>query len=409
MRRYILLFAAAAMIVAGCNPAVIDGGDDNFKELRLSTKAAEYIQKGNDFSLSFMEKINEAEEGSYVISPLSLQYLLGMILNGAKGQTADEICEVLGYGAGETGSVNEYCKSMLTQLPKLDDKTTLKIANAIMVAKRGDLLASYKNTVANYYEAYVESVDFSNTSLALSKINGWCNRNTNGLIPKILDDLSPQTYAVLMNALYFKSKWVKTFDKAATAEEPFISKPGEKIKQKMMKKEEQFAYASNNVFRAVRLPYGNGSFSMIVALPQEGNTVSDVIASLNKTGWKSLAGSMSSRQVQLWLPKFESKFEADLTEMLSKLGMPTAFGPIADFSAMTKEFVCIDMIKQKAIIKVDEEGSEAAAVSIGVIKNTSVGFDPEGTVIFHADHPFLYFITENSSGAILFAGRYNGK
>ena len=204
-----------AMLLAGCDVSQIGSGDNLPKELKLTTKAAEYIQKGNDFSINFLEKTNQMEEGSYVISPLSLQFLLGMILDGAKGRTADEICETLGYGKGETDLINEYCKSLLTQLPKLDNKTTLKIANAILVDKSGDLLGSYKNTVANYYEAYVESVDFSNATSALRKINGWCSLNTNGLIPSILDKLPADTYAVLMNALYFKGKWEKKFDKAA--------------------------------------------------------------------------------------------------------------------------------------------------------------------------------------------------
>ena len=116
---------------------------------------------------------------------------------------------------------------------------------------------------------------------------------------------------------------------------------------------------------------------------------------------------MSSRQVDLWLPRFETKYEAELNDMLEQLGMPTAFTPAADFSGMTNQPVCIGFIKQKAIIKVDEEGSEAAAVSSAGVFVTSPGPNPHA--VFHADHPFLYLITESSTGAVLFAGRYSGE
>ena len=408
MLKNLTLLVASTMLLAGCDSSNIDVETNPRKDLNLSTKAVEYIEKGNDFSLDFLERTCARAEKSFVISPLSLQFLLGMILDGAQGQTADEICSVLGYGAGDVASVNEYCKSMLTQLPNLDDKTTLKIANAILVDRRGELLSSYKTTVANYYEAYVESVDFTNGPAAVNIVNSWCSRNTNGLITKIIDVIPASTYAILMNALYFKSKWASQFEKSATSDEDFTNSAGVKSKQKMMKQNKNFAYTGNDVCHAVNLPYGNGAFSMVVVLPEVGHSVGDATAYLKKTGWKAFAGSMSSRKVDLWLPKFEAKYEAELNGMLEQLGMPTAFTPMADFSAMTEEPVYIGFIKQKAIIKVDEEGSEAAAVTIGGMRNTSVGPEPDVPVVFHADRPFLYFITERSSGAILFSGRYNG-
>ena len=409
MLKSIPCFLAAVLSFTACDLSQLGIETNPYKELELSTKSTELVQKGNDFSLNFLEKIDGSAPGSYIISPLSLQFLLGMILDGANGRTADEICEVLGFGAGEVSAVNEYSRALLTQLPKLDSKTTLTIANCVMVDKNGELLDSYKKTVTNYYDAYVESVDFSNGPQAVSKINGWCNRNTRGLIPKIIDNLPKGTYACLLNALYFKSKWSSPFEKSATSDETFTNQGGTKTKLPMMKKEKNFAYGWNDVYQAVRIPYGNGAFYMTVVLPLEGHSVSDAIASLQQTGWKSLGSGMTSATVDLWLPKFETKYEAELTDLLEALGMPTAFTPSADFSLMTQQPVCIGFIKQKAIIKVDEDGSEAAAVSIGGMKATSAGPDEFNRVVFHADHPFLYFISENSTGAILFSGRFSGK
>jgi Serine protease inhibitor len=406
MRKTIILCLAAALAFTGCDLSGIEIDTNPHKDLQLTTKGAEYIQKGNDFSLNFLEKIDKDAQGSYVISPLSLQFLLGMILDGAQGQTADEICEVLGYGAGEIDQVNEYCKSMLKQLPALDNKTTIKIANAILVDKSGELLDTYKKSVANYYEAYVESIDFANSQAAVNKINNWCSRNTNGLITKIIDNIPPDTFACLMNALYFKGKWSEPFEKSNTVDETFIKESGDKLKVPMMKQEAKFNYTENDVCQVVRLPYGNGAYSMVVALPLEGHTVAEVIAAMKKTGWESFTAPIDQPSVNLWLPRFEAKFEGELNDMLEQLGMPTAFTAAADFGAMTEHPVCISVIKQKAIIKVNEEGSEAAAVSIGFMKDTA--YMPGKTVTFHANRPFLYFITENSSGAILFSGRYSG-
>ena len=409
MRKIFFCLIAATLSFVSCDIPSIEIDMNPYKEVTLSTKSVELVQKGNDFSLTFLDKTNSANEGSYIISPLSLQFLLGMILDGANGQTADEICNVLGFGAGEVDAVNEYSRALLTQLPKLDGKTTLDIANAIMVDKSEELLPAYKKTVTNYYSAYVESVDFRNVPLAVSKINNWCNRNTHGLIPKIIDNLPEDAVACLLNAIYFKSKWSSPFEKAATAPETFTSESGVKSKQPMMKKEKSFLYGWNDIYQAVCLPYGNGAFSMTVVLPLEGHGVADALASLRKSGWDGFQASMKTATVDLWLPKFETKYEAKLNDLLSQMGMPTTFTPSADFSLMTKKPVYIDIIKQKAIIKVDEDGSEAAAVTIGIPKATSAGPDEFNRVVMHADHPFLYFISEKSTGAILFAGRFGGK
>lgn len=379
------------------------------KQLSLSTKGVEYVSGGNDFSLNFTENVIAAGEKDFIVSPLSLQFLLGMLLEGADNRTADEICEVLGYGAGETADVSEYCKSMLEQLPSLDNKTTLDIADAILVGKNYEMLPSYKRSVANYYKAYVESVDFSKSSEVVNKVNNWCRRNTRGMIPKIIDKVYPETFAILLNAMYFNGKWQEKFNKSASGHETFTTESSERKELVMMKQETRFAYGWNDVFQAVRLPYGNGAYSMTVFLPLEGYKVEDIIPSLRQTGWRGFMGSMSSAIVDLWLPRFETEYSIDLPQMLSSMGMPTAFTASADFGKMTNIPVCVSDILQKAIIKVDEEGTEAAVVTIGTMKATSAGPDENGRVVFHADHPFLYVISEASTGAILFTGRFGAK
>ena len=411
MHKLTVLAALSALTLfsASCNKTGADEKNNPYKPLELSTKSAEFVRKGNTFSFNFLERINASTDKDYVISPLSMQFLLGMILDGARGETADEICSVLGYGAGDVNAVNEYCLSMLQQLPSMDKKTTLNIANAIFVDDGWPLLDSYKSTVGQYYKAEVSNLDFSDASASLNAINGWCNKQTNGMIPKVLDEVSTDMLAYLLNAMYFKSQWKEKFEKSATSDETFTDESGAKRTVKMMKQNKNYDYSENDIYKAVRMPYGNGVFSMFVFLPMDGYVLSDVIASLKASSWDEVRHEMFSCDVDLRLPKFETKFHVKLNDILSEMGMPLSFDKEkADFKAMSDYALCLSFVQQDAVIKVDEEGAEAAVVSsAGMIKETAVG--PGAHVVFHADHPFLYLIAESSTGAILFAGRYSGK
>lgn len=411
MRRFTFFAAMAALVVSAvsCQETISGGDAENnpYKPLTLSTKSAEFVQKGQSFAFEFISRI-EAAKDEYIISPLSMQFLLGMILDGAQEETADEICNVLGYGAGEVQAVNEYCLQMLEQLPAIDKQTKLSIANAIFVDDGWPLLDSYKADVSRYFQAEVANLDFTDNAGSLKTINGWCDKNTNGLIPKVLDEVSPDMLCYLLNALYFKSQWMNKFQKNATADESFTDEAGTKGRVPMMKQEKSYLYDENDLFQVVRIPYGNGAFALYAFLPLSGHEVSDVIAWLKKSDWDAFRSSLSGCEVDLWLPKFETKFRMKLNEILSQMGMPRSFdGHRANFQAMSQYALCLSFVQQDAIIKVDEEGTEAAAISsAGMMKNTSVGA-PEPHVVFHADHPFLYLITESSTGAILFAGKYN--
>ena len=412
MNKMIILSIMAVLFCTQCQGVNRDDTDNTYKPLELSTKSSTFIRQGNTFTFEFIDRINRNEEkegNDYIISPLSMQFLLGMILDGAQGETAAEICKVLGYGVGEVDAVNEFCLSMLKQLPQLDKKTTLAIANAIFVDDGWPLLDSYKKTVSDYYRAEVANLDFSNNEASLRAINGWCSDHTNKLIPKILDQVDPNMLAYLLNALYFKSEWTDKFSKNVTGPEIFTGETGAKAQVQMMKMQHEFRYADNDVFQSVCLPYGNGAFSMYVLLPNGKYTVSDITAFLKKQDWDVVRQKMQRYEVNLWLPKFETKFHINLNDILSQMGMPSSFDSVkADFKAMSNYALCLSFVNQDAVIKVDEEGSEAAAVSsAGMMKTTAVA--PGDYIVFHADHPFLYLITENSTGAVLFAGKYSGK
>ena len=408
MRTKIIIIAAAALALSAAACTDTPEETNEYKPIELTTKGSEFVQKGQSFTFDFIQRVTNEAKGDVIISPLSMQFLLGMLLDGAQGETADQIAAVLGYGAGEVAQVNEYCLSMLNQLPELDRKTKLSIANAIYVDEGYKLKDEYMSQVGKYYKAEVANLDFSNGPEALKEINGWCKKNTNGMIEKILDEVSPDMLAYLLNALYFKGQWAEKFSKDRSETEDFKDEAGNKSTVTMMKTEKEFPYSENNYFQAVKLPYGNGAYSMIVLLPKGKYGVADVAAYLTKCDWDELRYGMSKREVDLWLPRFETKFNIKLNDILSAMGMPDAFdGSKADFKAMSKDALCLSFVQQHAAIKVSEEGTEAAAVSsAGMLKESAMPMD---NAIFHADHPFLYLITEKSTGVVLFAGRFANK
>ena len=402
-------------LLFSCNGLEQEGGKDDgnnpYSPIALTTKQTEFVTAGNSFAGRFIDKIDEnalkQKQNEWIVSPLSLQLALGMLLNGAQGETAAEICRTLGYGEGETAEINAWAKLMLEQLPKLDKKTDLALADAIFYNKTLTLKTPYKDAVGTSYKATLEALDFTKTKASADVINKWCDKQTKGLIPHVLNEVDPSYLAYLVNALYFKSQWQKKFPKSASGNETFYQEDGSKGKVKMMKQDGQkFQYGETEIWQAIRLPYGNGNFAMTVVLPKEGHTVREISAAMGKgvsvyTVWDV--------EADLWIPRFETQYHIGLNDILKDLGMPQSFTPKADFKAMSDYASFVGFVQQDAVIKVDEEGTEAAAVTVIGMLTAAAPIAPPQKVVFHADHPFLYLITESSTGTILFAGKYSGK
>ena len=378
--------------------------------LDLKPEQKALANAGNDFSFRFLQQIDKADDGDWFVSPMSLQFLLSVVLNGAQDATAEEIARTLGFEVSQLADLNELSRTLLEKLPKLDPATKLVIGNAVFINQIYPINKDYKKLVEEFYKAEVKNLDFKNKQGTLRTINGWCNKQTNGMIPQVLDDVEPEMFAYLLNALYFKGTWMSPFNKKWTKERPFHLDSGKETQVWMMEKEQKLAYGENELFQRVRLPYGEGYYAMYILLPKEGHTVAEVVASLDGDTWNDLRKRMyADNKVDLWLPRFETKYHVKLNDILCDMGMPGSFRPGADFKAMSRNADYLDFIQQDAIIKVNEEGSEAAAVTIGGMMGATAVAEPPRIIVFHADHPFLYLITEASTGAVLFAGKYTGK
>ena len=369
------------------------------KEIELAEGEQELINSNNDFAFNLFRKARGDE--SKILSPLSITFALGMLNNGAEGETLQEINQTLGFGEAGADAINAFCQKMLKESNTLDEKTKALIANTIFVNEGLGyrLQEGFMDKVNTYYDAQPQNRDFGDGE-TMDVINQWASDHTMGMIPTVLDSLTFDHTVVsyLLNALYFKGIWSSPFRKENTQDEPFGG--GDKVP--MMHQEKSVRYAENDLYQAIRLPYGNGAYRMDIFLPREDKTVGEVLETLNGSNWQP---KYEYKSVDLKLPRFETSTYQPLVKEMSELGMPKAFSVFAEFPYFCNSSGCIGNMFQVAKIKLDEEGTVAAAVTVIAWEGTGM---PPQPVPFHANRPFLYVISEQSTGAIFFIGQYTG-
>lgn len=436
------LFLLAAVVLSGAMLSCSSSDEGDLGEskqvinmladpipINLTPEQRVFANDNNRFATNFLKTVNKAGHSSksFIFSPLSITYVLGMVNDAATGLTEKELEETLGFHEGGIQAVNDYCKKLIDGLPKVDSKVTLNIANAIFLNKDWTLKQQFTQDMQTYYDAKAEALDFKAPE-TLDHINGWCNEKTNGMIPTILDEIDPLMVSYLLNAIYFKADWASKFDQKNTKNETFTTEKGNNSTTiPMMHQNVLINYMKNDAYSAIEMPYGNGLWNMVVMMPEEGKTADDVIDRLTMFGvypmlYDDIDGSLSTwifspYEVDLKLPRYETSSDTDeiaggLIGLMQKMGINRAFKDgLAEIPNMCELPVYIDMMRQKARIKVNEEGSEAAAVTVAGMTGKSAHSDgpmeyPKAT--FHANRPFVYVIQEISSGVILFVGKFTG-
>lgn len=387
-------------------PAVQDG------KIRLTAAQQQYVSGANAFSFNLFRAVAKQTEAgeSMIMSPLSVIYALGLVNNGASPAVSKEITRVLGFGAEGKRELNAFCANLIANAPLLDEEVTLGIANAFFLnsMKGYTLYDAFRTDMKNYYKALVEELDFSQEA-SLGHINAWASEQTHGMIPSVLDKLYATAVAYILNALYFKGAWTYPFSPECTWKDAFTKADKSTTTVQMMNAHiDSIPYTAADSYSAIRLPYGNGAYSMTIVLPNNGKTLADVEDVLAADSFQRLQNAMTEEEVEIHLPKFESEADMPLVKIMASLGMPSAFsGAAFPYLCPEQDEIYISNIFQKARIKVNEEGSEAAAVTVIEMRETSIPGNPPYKV-FYAKRPFLYFITERSTGAIFFMGRYMG-
>jgi len=392
----------AAMLLTTANTIYAqDDYDNEPPQISLTQQERQLIQSNNDFAFRLFREVRG--EISRVVSPLSVTYALGLLNNGAAGVTQQEINQTLGFGDAGADGINQFCRKMLTESPLLDEQTKVMISNAIFLNEPRYLLSDFQEKAETYYDAMCQTRDFDDGE-TMDVINQWGSDHTMGMIPRILneDSFNPKAASYLLNAVYFKGTWTLKFDKDETKDESFNG--GEPVP--MMHMQRGLPYTENADCQVLMLPYGNEAYRMTILLPREGKTVSDVIAAFDAQQWSHYQW-LPIEDVDLKLPRFETTTSVGLVESMSALGMPSAFSPwTADIPYYCNIPQYISNMLQSAKIRVDEEGTEAAAIT--VIETADCAMPEPKTYEFHADRPFLYIISERSTGAIFFIGQYMG-
>ncbi len=366
---------------------------------------ADIVKANNQFAIELYSKINEDTNENIFFSPWSISNAMVMTYEGAKGQTAYEIESVFNFPKNDATRRPAFAK-VLNTINKGGGKYELHTANAIWLQKDYNFLKEYKDTINRYYLGKVENLDFVNDpSRASSEINGWVSKNTNSKIKEIVSPrmFNELTRAVLTNAIYFKGKWEHQFDRDDTKPDDFTLDSGAKIKVPMMRLTDDdldFNYVEADEVQVLEMAYQGDKISMLVLLPRKDTDYLESILTEEKLAeWRS---KLRSQTVFIYTPKFKFDSKYFMKETLSAMGMPLAFSPSADFSGMDgTRSLFIDKVIHQAYVKVDEEGTEAAAAT-AVITAKSAAIPRN---VFRADHPFIFIIQEKETGNILFMGR----
>lgn len=380
---------------------------DNAKPVALPATGQEVVAAENQFTVTLFQQLEGLDTSLHnkMVSPLSIYLALGMANLGAAGTTRDSLLATMDLGSSSTGDLNNTALALMTQLPGADPEVTLSIANSVWSNENLPLLPSYLQAVQQYYGAKAEALDFSSPSAAQT-INQWVNAETRQMIPSIISATNPSELAILVNAVFFKGSWTYGFDPGATKDMPFTRGDGvvESVPMMSLPKAGAFPFHGDTV-TITELPYGAGNFAMYAIMPNGTLGIRGLLSMLTPARVAYWLQNMDTTNIQLYFPKFTFDYNADsIMSCLSKMGMGIAFSTAADFSNLSSTPSLISQVIHKTSIQVDESGAKAAAatgiVSVGLVEGGSP------TSIYY-NQPFVFLITEKTSGVILFAGVLN--
>ena len=374
----------------------------------------------NDFAFRLFRQLQKPGE-SLVLSPLSVDYALGMTALGAEGETRDSIVKALGFEPTEPQAMHDLLASLMEYLPSVDENVQINLANAFYLnAGRPELSPNpdYQKVLQESYKADCKAVKTSEQE-GIDYMNGWCSKQTNGFIPKVFQEpLSDDNVCLLINAIYFKGDWYTPFDSNETHDRDFKQENGTSVKVPTMCSNIDAKYLETDLFQAVRLPYGKlnewghsttppSSFGMTILLPCEGKTTADILEWLTAERFAQMEQQMTEADVVMYLPSFETNVTTDLLGAFNQMNLPFNYNELRGLvlSNGKPRGLLLTKAYQSARIKVNEKGTEAAAVTI---MDFTDGM-PMNLKTFQADHPFVYLLTEQQTGTILFVGTFHGK
>ncbi len=402
MRRItgILLIAVLSLLTCtACSEGIATKG----KKYDVARISQDVVEGSSQFAFDLFKKLNAEDKGkSIFISPLSISTALTMTYNGAETSTKEVMEKTLGFKDIDRDIINESYSNLLNYLENADKKIELNIANSIWIRHGQEVKENFLSNNESNFNAEIDTLDFSKDS-AVSTINEWIDNATKGKINRMLEPpINPNVVMYLINAIYFKGEWSKQFNPERTYDSTFKTFEGSDLTVKMMSLKDKVLYTEGDDYKAVRLPYGNGKMSMYAILPNEDVSINEFIEGMTVKKWNDIRNSVTETDdVLLQIPRFKLEYGIkNLNETLKYLGMGEAFSENADFSGI-REGIYISRVLHKAVIEVNEEGSEAAAATVVEMAESAV-VDP---ITFIADRPFMFIITNDTTGSVLFMGK----
>lgn len=330
---------------------------------KQSNYPPETITKSNqDFTFNLYKEVVQSETGNICLSPFSVSFCLGMIMNGTEGDTYDEIRQLMGFQDFTREDINRYMQTIRKELSTADTSVTIINANSIWINNRFNVRKAFARLNKKYYQAETYNEPFDSNTI--SKINQWSADHTNGKITKPVQEIDDNFLSILINSIYFKGRWSSEFSKSATIDEPFLTADSCLINiPTMIRKQYINSYRDEKVTVA-ELPYGNETFSMVLFLPtQKDGDINEIITHLDKEQWEKWLNNLSLHKFELHLPCFKMEQKINLEKQLKALGIKKAFIASLDFDKMcqTEKFY-IHSLSQNSFIEVNEEGHDKKAL-----------------------------------------------
>lgn len=380
--------------------------EDQSNKPTSDTLDSRLVSANTTFGFKLFAEVAKQDAGKNIlISPASVGLALAMTYNGAVGETKlgmERALEIRGMNHLE---LNRAYAQLKAALESADPKVQLSIANSLWGRKGITFNPDFIQRNKQHYGAELTALDFGDPS-APATINSWVADKTKGKIDKIIDNIDAQSILFLINAIYFKGTWAAEFDKAKTKEEQFTTGTGKQKRHPMMHQSGRYRYYQGKDFQAVTLPYGAGRVSMYLFLPTQGASLAEFQKSLTAANWDAWMKEFVETKGEIALPRFKVEYEIGLNDALKALGMGIAFDPDrADFGGIveTSQNAFISRVKHKTFAEVNEEGTEAAAVTSVEMSVTSV-MQPRKPFRMVVDHPFFCAIRDNKTGTLLFMG-----
>jgi len=406
MKKTVLAGVALILILALAGCDLLPGGEaaHEYDETKVSN---EFIEGNNEFAWNIMKELNKEDEDENIfISPISISTALSMTYQGAGGKTREEMAEVLGYAGIEEELLRESYEEFLKYLVAMDPDIDLNIANSIWYREGEAIEEDFLEVNQQVFNAMVEEMDFSREEAA-DIINEWIGDATEGKIEEMLEGpIPPDVIMYLINAIYFKGDWTEPFDEEQSFEGEFTTITGEVQDIMMMKRNGEVEYGEGDHYKSVRMPYGEKeNTAMYAIMPKDGGDINEFVSTMNNKQWQEIKESIATtRDVELQIPRFEMEYGIkSLKDALVRLGMVDAFDMDADFEGI-RPGIFIEEVLHKAVIEVNEQGSEAAAATVVIMEESGA---PE-PLSFIADRPFLFVIANEEADSILFMGKATG-